>query len=92
VIVRILGEGQYEIADAVEAHLNGLDAALESAVEAKDEARFTEALSTLLEAVRRDGTLLDASRIVPSDLALPAPGSSLDEVIELLNNDAPAEA
>ena len=43
-IVRILGEGQYDVADHALDRLNELDAALEAAVEAGDEAAFAAAL------------------------------------------------
>ena len=39
-IVRILGEGQYDVADDALDRLNELDAALEPRVEAGDEAAF----------------------------------------------------
>ena len=52
-IVRILGEGQLEVADDQLESLNELDRTVESAVEAGDEAAFTTALAALLDGVRR---------------------------------------
>ena len=43
-IVRILGEGQYDVADEALDRLNELDAAVEAAVEAGDETAFAAAL------------------------------------------------
>ena len=51
-IVRILGEGQYDVADDALARLNCLDNDLECAVEAGDEAAFAAALTALLDGVR----------------------------------------
>ncbi len=83
-IVRVLEEGQYELEDARAADLERLDAALEQAIEDEDEAAFAEALDTLLREVRTSGHRVDSSRIVPSDLALPHPGTSLSEMKALL--------
>nr|WP_225848100.1 hypothetical protein [Streptomyces sp. HPF1205] len=83
-IMRILGEGQYEIADAHLAELNELDAALQSAADRGDEAAFAAGLRTLLAAVRARGTPLPDDAIVPSDLILPGEESTLREVRELL--------
>ena len=44
-IVRILGEGQYDLSDDAVSTLNDLDAQVESAIEASDEAAFHEALA-----------------------------------------------
>ena len=55
VIVRILGEGQLEVADDQLDALNELDRAVEAAVEAGDEAAFASALAALLDGVRRAG-------------------------------------
>ena len=43
-IVRILGEGQLDVDDAMSAELNELDAKLEAAVNAGDEKAFRPAL------------------------------------------------
>ena len=54
-IVRILGEGQYDVADAALDRLNELDAAVEAAVDAGDETAFRPALLALLDGVRTVG-------------------------------------
>ncbi|MET9886499.1 hypothetical protein ABZZ20_25850 [Streptomyces sp. NPDC006430] len=86
-IVRILGEGQHEIAEQHLARLNELDSALQAAVEADDEAAFTTALSALLDAVRALGTPLPDETIAPSDLVLPDADTSLAQVRELLSDE-----
>ena len=55
-IVRILGEGQYDLDDHALDALNGLDNQIESAIDAGDEAMFRTALQGLLSAVRASGT------------------------------------
>ena len=55
-IVRILGEGQYDLDDHALDALNGLDTQIEQAIEAGDEEMFRTALQGLLAAVRSSGT------------------------------------
>ena len=86
-IMRILGEGQYEIAEEHLNHLNELDSALQEAADAGDEAAFATALSALLDAVRSLGPPLPDARITPSDLVLPDEATSLTQVRELLSDE-----
>lgn len=86
-IMRILGEGQYEITDEHLARLNELDAALQSAADQGDETAFAASLSALLDAVRSLGTLLADETITPSDLVLPDADTSLARVRELLSDE-----
>ncbi|WP_406263769.1 hypothetical protein OHT93_02330 [Streptomyces sp. NBC_00191] len=86
-IMRILGEGQYEITDEQLTRLNELDSDLQSAADAGDESAFTAALSALLDAVRSLGTPLPDDRITPSDLVLPDGDTSLRQVRELLSDE-----
>ena len=86
-IVRILGEGQVEVPDGELESLNALDDELQSAVESADDARFTAALSALLDRVRQAGRPLPDEEIVPSELVLPSSDASLAEVRELLGDE-----
>ena len=86
-IVRILGEGQLEVADDELERLNELDAAVESAVEAGDTDAFATALTALLDGVRRAGQPLAADSLEDSDLILPPSDATIDEVRELLSDD-----
>jgi hypothetical protein len=87
VIVRILGEGQYDVSDDALARLNQLDDALESAIETGDEAGFATALAALHDGVRSAGTAHDPDSLDESDLILPPAGASIDEVRDLLGDD-----
>jgi hypothetical protein len=87
VIVRILGEGQYDVPDESLTALNELDDALESAVEAGDEASFASSLAALLDGVRSVGAAHDPDSLDESDLILPPADASIDEVRELLGDD-----
>jgi hypothetical protein len=91
-IVRILGEGQFEVAEANLAKLEPLDATLFAAIEAGDEAAFGPALQELISSVRAHGTPLDPTTITPSHLTVPHEGATLSEVRELLNSEGLAES
>ena len=86
-IVRILGEGQYDLSDDAIAALNALDAKVESAVEAGDQASFEQALAALLDGVRTAGVAHDPDALDSSDLILPMSDATLDEVRDLLDDD-----
>jgi hypothetical protein len=79
VIVRIFTEGQYRLPDAEHTLLHELDRACVQAVEVGDEDAFHASFSQLLELVRRDGELLAADELEPSDLMLPPPDITLEE-------------
>jgi hypothetical protein len=86
-IVRILEDGQYELAAGVSPTLDELDRELGRAISAGDEVAFAAALAALVEEVHSSAQRLGADVIVPSDLTVPAAGSSLDEVRRLLAGD-----
>ena len=86
-IIRILGDGQYDVAEDLIDSLNELDDQLEKAVEMGDEATFASALGALLDRVRDLGTPGALDALVPSQLILPAEDASLAEVRDLLSGD-----
>lgn len=83
-IVRILGEGQWQVGeDRLEA-LNALDDELTTAIERGDEAAFRDALTALLDRVRGGGEPVPDDEIYSSELMLPPSDATLDEVREML--------
>ncbi len=86
-IVRILGEGQFDVPDGALDELNLLDMRLQTAADAGDAAAFSVALGELLGAVRRLGTPVPDEVLSASDLVLPAPDATLDEVGALLGDE-----
>ncbi|MFI8385603.1 hypothetical protein [Streptomyces sp. NPDC085540] len=86
-IVRIMGEGQVEVANGHFAELNKLDDELLAELEGGDEEGFRRTLGALLDAVRRLGTPLPDDALEPSELILPGDDASLDEVREMLSED-----
>ncbi|WP_030707494.1 PspA-associated protein PspAA [Streptomyces sp. NRRL F-2580] len=86
-IVRIMGEGQVELADSHFTELNKLDDELLAEMESGDSEGFRRTLGALLEAVRRLGRPLPDDALEPSELILPGSDASLDEVREMLSDD-----
>jgi len=86
-IVRILGEGQLEVPDSAVDELNKLDVALEKAVERDDEAAFRPALEALLAKVREVGSATKADELKPSELIIPQPDATMEEVRKLLTDE-----
>ncbi|SED54458.1 hypothetical protein [Streptomyces sp. TLI_105] len=86
-IVRIMGEGQWKLADSHLGELNKLDDELLEEMEAGDEEGFRRTLCALLDAVRQLGEPLPDEVLEPSELILPAPEASLDEVRDMLSED-----
>jgi hypothetical protein len=85
VIIRILGEGQFDVADQALDRLNELDAALEVAVDAGDEAAFGPALAELLDGVRSVGVAHAVDSLDESDMILPPADATIDQVREMLD-------
>lgn len=83
-IVRILHEGQFRIPEEQRPELDGLDHALGEAVEARDAAAFGPALQTVLKWVRERGERVQPDELVASDVVLPCPDDSMEEVAALL--------
>jgi hypothetical protein len=86
VIVRILGEGQLEIAEEHYDELQAKDADLETAIDDADEEAFREALIALVELVHQVGEPYEGDEYVESDFILPAVDATIDEVASLLSD------
>ena len=87
-IVRILGEGRYDVPDADIPAIEQLDEVLVDALDRGDEAGFTGALADMVGEVRHSGTRLADDDLATSDLVVPHEGSTLGEVRTLLAEGA----
>jgi len=79
VIVRISGEGQFELPDADAERLNELDNEAVAAVEAGEEERFHELWREMLDLVAADGRAIDDDELIESDVILPPRDVSFEE-------------
>ncbi|MDX6257297.1 MAG: hypothetical protein QOJ11_3631 [Frankiales bacterium] len=86
-IVRVMGEGQLRVADTEIDGLNALDNELQLALEGGDEALYLQALTALTDRVREVGRPVSDDELVPSDIVIPTPEVSLDEVRQLVGDE-----
>lgn len=85
-IVRILGDGQYELPEDVDQEFVDLDDLLITHVEAGDEAAFQRDLSAIIALVHQ-GSRLPDDDIQPSDGVVPDVGATLADIRKLLAED-----
>jgi hypothetical protein len=85
-IVRILGDGQYELPENMESEFERLDNHLIAHVEDGDEEAFRRELAELVGIVQQGSELPDDD-FRPSDAVLPSPDASLADVQELLSEE-----
>ena len=78
-IVRISGEGQYNLPDEDSERLNELDNRAVNAVEQGDETGFKELWSQMLELVASDGNAVSQDELVESDVILPPRDVTFEE-------------
>ena len=86
-IVRVLGEGQFEVDEEVAKGLNDLDEQAERALEASDQEQFSELLSRMADAVRTNGSRLRDEDLSPSEGIIPPDDLTLDEARQLFEGD-----
>jgi hypothetical protein len=80
VIVRIATETQYQVPDEAIDRLNALDDEAQQACEAGDEGKLQQVLGQMAELVRTEGSVVPDDELVASDVIIPPPDSTLEEV------------
>ena len=78
-IVRISGEGQFQLPDNDAERLNDLDNEAVAAVEAGDEEKFQSLFDQMLALVESDGEVVADDELVESDVILPPRDVSFEE-------------
>ena len=86
-IVRLMGEGQFEVDEEVAKGLNDLDEQAEKALEAGDQQQLAELLGRMTEAVRTNGARLPDDDLSPSDGIIPPEDLTLEEARELFEGE-----
>ena len=86
-IVRLMGEGQYRVDDALLQQLNELDDRAMAAADAGDEESLDQALEQMFELVKSNGTPLGDDELLPSDALVPPSDLTLEETKELLTDE-----
>ncbi|MBI2761965.1 MAG: hypothetical protein HYX51_11140 [Chloroflexi bacterium] len=86
-IVRVMGEGQFEIGGAVLDKLNEVDNQIVAAIEGNDEKQFAMLMVQMHDIICKDGKPVPIDEIVESDFILPPPDCSMDEVREIFTGE-----
>lgn len=81
-IVRIATEGQYELLENDAETLSVLDNQAAAACQSGDEEQFDQAFQEMLNFVRRNGQPVPDDELKGSDVILPPPDSTMEEVME----------
>jgi hypothetical protein len=87
VIVRLMGEGQYRVADSLHERLNALDDQATAALEASDEAELDRRLEEMFALVRAEGERLPDDDLSASDVIIPPSDLTLEETRELVSHE-----
>lgn len=82
-IVRIAGEGQYELSSSTLDRINDIDNQMVTAVAKNDSREFDRLLRQMLDLVKRQGRPISIDELVESDIVIPAPDTTLREARHL---------
>lgn len=85
-IVRLMGEGQFELDDAVVSQLNALDDAAMAALEAGDEETLDARLDDMWQLVLGQGTPLADDDLRSSGVIIPPSDLTLEETRALVGD------
>lgn len=86
-IVRLMGEGQYRVDDALLEPLNLIDEQATAALDADDQAALEQHLTAIWETVRAQGDPLPADDLSASDAVVPPFDLTLEEARRLLGDE-----
>jgi hypothetical protein len=87
VIVRLMGEGQFQVGDAVIEQLNELDDRAQAAADANDEPELDRVLDEMWRLVQAEGERLPDDDLSASDVAVPPSDLTLEETTRLFSHD-----
>ncbi|MHC1631328.1 MAG: PspA-associated protein PspAA [Methanotrichaceae archaeon] len=78
-IIRIMGEGQFQVPSVLLDELNVIDNRIVDYVAQEDEEKYRRELSDLITTIKAKGSPLDLTEIVESDIIVPPEDLALDE-------------
>ena len=86
-IVRVVGEGQYEASEGLMERLNALDRQAMDALEREDETELDRCLDEMGTLVRQEGTRLEDDALAASDVVIPPSDLTLEETQKLVSQE-----
>ncbi|HEX2045382.1 MAG TPA: hypothetical protein VHF23_07135 [Gaiellaceae bacterium] len=84
-IVRLMGEGQFRVADELAERLNELDDRAQAAAEGEDEPELDRVLDEMWRLVQGEGERLPDDDLSPSDVVIPPSDLTLEETRRLFS-------
>ena len=78
-IIRIMGEGQYQASETLCDELNQIDNRIVTLVEEGKAEEFRKELAKLISEIKEKGEAIDAKEIVKSDIIVPPEDLSFEE-------------
>ena len=86
-IVRLMGEGQYQVDDGLREQLNELDDRAQAAIDAEDEPALDGVLDEMWQLIRDRGEQLSDDDLSGSDLIIPPSDLTLEETRKLFSDE-----
>jgi hypothetical protein len=86
-IVRLMGEGQYQVDEELLSQLNDLDIQAQAAIDAEDEPALDDKLDQMWQLVRDRGEQLSEDELSASDLIIPPSDLTLQETRKLFSDE-----
>lgn len=86
-IIRIMGEGQFDVSDVETAALQKFDDRVEHAVDSGDDAAVRTALTDLHTFITTKGAPVADDFLGASDIVVPAADATLEDIQALLRGD-----
>lgn len=86
-IVRIMGEGQWRIDDALTCDLNVIDALLDADLTVGTESTLAAHIQAIQALIKERGTPVGIEELLPSDAVVPFSGISVAELREFIGQE-----
>ncbi|MGE0598856.1 MAG: hypothetical protein AB7J35_03410 [Dehalococcoidia bacterium] len=86
-IVRIMGEGQWHVDEALITELNQIDALLDADLESGAEDRLASHILAMHGSIKARGTQVAVEEFVPSDAVVPPAGIAVAELRRLIGQE-----
>ena len=86
-IVRLMGEGQFQVSDDLLATLNELDDKAQAAADANDEPELDRVLDEMWQLVQSSGERLADDDLSASDVVIPPSDLTLEETKRLFSDE-----
>ena len=86
-IIRILGQGQFEMKSSLLDELNQIDNTIVACVEKGDEAAYKKNLSMMIELILKNGTKVPDDELVTSSVLVPPGDMTIDEARKIFTGE-----